>query len=247
MTLDGTHLEEWLVRDDFNDLHHIATREGHVWIANTGFDRVDVFTQEGDFLRGYALTEASADASRPTPDDPYFAREDGSRPLHLRRLADRVHPNHVTFFEGRALVTRFSDRCVQDLTSWEIVIPCTPGYPHDGFVHGDTLWLTCTNGLVLGYQRDAQGGLRETERLDVFEASGACGWCRGLWVGEDVMLVGLTRITRMPRYRWCERPFEDTSTSVLVIDRRTSRLRTEIALEPFGQHPKLFSILEVNP
>lgn len=39
----------------FNDLHHVAIRDGRLYIANTGSDSVDVFSQDGRFIGSHML------------------------------------------------------------------------------------------------------------------------------------------------------------------------------------------------
>jgi hypothetical protein len=40
----------------FNDLHHVAVREGRLYISNTGSDSVDVFSEGGRFIGSYMLS-----------------------------------------------------------------------------------------------------------------------------------------------------------------------------------------------
>ena len=176
--------------------------------------------------------------------DYYSAREPAAAvPFSRRKVRDYVHPNHVSVHEGRLLVTRFLDRAVDDVTTFRRVIEDTPGLPHDGLVDGDRFWISCVNGLAVAYA--IEGGRvtgREVERIDVF-ATGHTGWCRGLLVTRDHVVVGLTAIHRMPRVRWCDRPFEGTETSVICIDRATGRLAGRVELDDRARHPKIFTIL----
>jgi hypothetical protein len=175
----------------------------------------------------------------------YYAPPDASGALSFsrRKVRDYAHPNHVAALDGQVLVTRLLDRAVDDVTTFRRVIADAPGLPHDGLVDGDRFWITCVNGLAVAYaiERGRVTG-REIERLDVF-AAGHTGWCRGLALTRDYLVVGLTSIRRMPRYRWCERPFEETETSVLCVERATGRLAGRIELEDGGRHPKIFSVL----
>jgi hypothetical protein len=187
------------------------------------------------------LNEAAAQEE---PLGAYYSPREPSEPTPFsrRKVRDYAHPNHVAVLEGRLLVTRFIDRAVEDVTTFQRVIEGTPGLPHDGLIDGDRLWLTCVNGLVVAYAiEDGRVTGREIERIDVF-ATGHTGWCRGLAVTRDYVVVGLTAIRRMPRYRWCELPLEETETSVLCIDRATHRLAGRIELEG-ARHPKIFSVL----
>ncbi len=185
-----------------------------------------------------------ASAIEATPVDYYTPHTSAiAQPFSKRKVRDYVHPNHVVVHGSQILVTRFLDRAIDDVTTFRRVIEGTPGLPHDGLVDGDRFWITCVNGLVIAYAIE-HGRVtgREVERFDVF-ATGHTGWCRGLAVTRDHVVVGLTAIRRMPRYRWCDRPFEETETSVLAMDRRTGRLVSRVEIEGGGRQPKIFSVL----
>lgn len=258
-----------------NDLHHVAFDGGRLLVANTGADRVDAFGLDGHYLGGWdfapawvssarygganpsraawqaALRPGWVVAARPLDEEPmdagYYANTAREEPFHARKMRDFVHPNHVAVVDGRVIVTRFQDLAVQDVSDWSHVIPQTPGHPHDGVAEGDRFWLTCTRGVVVAYAIErGRVTARELERMDVFERSGRSGWCRGLAVTSDLIVVGLTAIERMPRYRWCDRPFETTETSILAFERRTGELVSRVDLGAFGTRPKVFDI-EVLP
>lgn len=254
-----------------NDLHHVAVHDGRILVANTGADRIDTFDLDGRFLGGWDLAPAWVGAARhagtnPTRDswkaalapgwsgaspalvhEPveggYYDNTGSEVPFHTRKVRDFVHPNHVAVVEGRVFVTRFQDRAVQDLGDWSLVIPETPGFPHDGVVDGDRFWITCTNGDVVAYAVE-RGRVTEriVERANVFEQTGHTGWCRGLLVTPALLVVGLTAIEKMPRYRWCDRPFDKTETAVVAIDRKRGDLVAHVPLAEFGARPKLFDL-----
>lgn len=255
-----------------NDLHHVAVADDRVHVVNTGLETIDVFSLDGLFLGSHALhpgwlstarqsgfspardaLPALLDARWPSraaavtaqdaklPD--YYSPSSSAAKFSARKVRDYAHANHVTMHDGRLLVTRLLDRAVDDMLSFRRVIEETPGLPHDGLVAGDRFWITCVNGLAVAYAILA-GRVTgsEVERVDVF-ATGYTGWCRGLAVTEEHVVVGLTAIRRMPRYRWCDRPLELTETSVLAIERATGRLTGRVALEEAARHPKIFSVL----
>lgn len=256
-----------------NDLHHVAIAGDRVYVVNTGLEAIDVFTREGRFLGSHALHPGWLSAARQSgfapardalpalldarfpprapdleaepPAGAYYSSPAASEPFSRRKVRDYVHPNHVAVHEGALLVTRFLDRAVDELPSFRRVIEDTPGLPHDGFIDGDRFWITCVNGLAVAYA--IEGGRvtgREVERVDVF-ASGHTGWCRGLAVTRDHVIVGLTAIMGVPRYRWCDLPFEATETSVLCFERRTGRLAARVLLDDGARHPKIFSVLRL--
>lgn len=256
-----------------NDLHHVAVASERVYVVNTGLEAIDVFSRDGTFLGSHALHPGWISAQRQgglSPsrqdwtklrdahwpprlaelrhDEPlgeYYTPRAGAAqmPFSRRKLRDYVHPNHVTVHESQLLVTRFLDRAVDDVTTFARIIEDTPGLPHDGIIHEDRFWLTCVNGLVVAYAID-RGRVTgcEVERFDVFE-TGHTGWCRGLHVTRDHLVVGLTEIRHMPRHRWCDRPIERTETSILLIHRQTGTIEQRVSLSDGKRHAKLFSVL----
>lgn len=254
-----------------NDLHHVAVHEGRVHVVNTGLEAVDIFTLDGLFLgsralhpgwvsaarqRGAPFARASLAAARaatwppaplpeedaPGPSAYYDAELD--TPFGQRKVRDLMHLNHVAFVGRQVLLTCMLERSLFDLTGMVPVIEDIPGAPHDGVLDGDLFWLTCSNGTLVGYEV-AQGQVtgRLVRQLDLFQTTGRSGWCRGLLVTPEHFIVGLSEIRRMPRVRWCERPFSETETSVLCVERRTGTLVARVDLGDPQRQSKVFSIL----
>jgi hypothetical protein len=256
-----------------NDLHDVAVDDrGRLLVVNSGAERVEVFEADGTFSGGWDLAPAWVLSERmkgvnpsraswqralrpgwdtwpPSLDDEPFADDDA---LHAttglsfcrRKTRDFVHPNHITLVDRRPVVTRFLDRSIQDLSDWTRVIPETPGYPHDGDAVGDRFWITCTSGIVVAYA--LEGGRitpREVERLDVPAISGRYGWCRGLVVTEELVVVSLTRVRKRANSRWLDRSVEDTETSILAFEHTSQRLAARVDLGGFGVYPKVFALL----
>jgi hypothetical protein len=256
-----------------NDLHHVTVHEGRLIVTNTGVDRVEVLDMSGQFIGGWDMSPAWITAERlngrnPSRDSWAGALRRGwglessaiehepfppnlaelaspSLPFAIRKTRHFVHPNHITILAGRPLVTRFIDRSIQDLSDWSFPVPETPGHPHDGEVHGDRFWITCTAGLVVAYAiEDGRLTSREVERIDIPERIGRRGWCRGLIVKDDLIVVSLTTVQYMPPFGWPYPDFSNTETSILAIDRRTLKLVAHVDLQTFGQLPKLFGMVE---
>lgn len=256
-----------------NDLHHVAVTRERVYVVNTGLEAIDVFSRDGLFLGSHALHPGWISAQRQAGSSPsrqdwsllrdahwpprvdrlrhdepsgdyYTPRSSAvSAPFSRRKLRDYVHPNHVAILESQLLVTRFLDRAVDDVFALERVIDDLPGYPHDGLVVDDQFWLTCVNGWILAHAIErGRVTAREVARIDAF-ASGHSGWCRGLFVTREHLIVGLTEIRRMPRYRWADRPIEHTETSILLLHRVTGKLEQRVQLNDGKRHTKIFSVL----
>lgn len=236
------NIQPWLVRDNFNDLHNLAFSKNSngevlVWIANTGHDSVECYNFDGMKLSTTKL-KPQPGAFRNEPSDPYFDSPD--TPIYCKKLYDKVHPNAISPCSSKILVSRFSDKSFTSLNGKTV---CSlPSPPHDLSTWNNELWTTTTNGQVWRL-RDTMDQYEPELVIDTFTSTGRSGWCRGLAVHDEVLVVGLTRIDRMPRERWTNRPFSTTVTGIIVIDRSTN---TEIAfsnLEWLGTHPKLFAIV----
>ena len=257
-----------------NDLHHVAVHDGRLLVTNTGLDRIDAFEISGQFVGGWDLSPAWITAERMggcNPSREGFAnalRRDWSPgslslvnepfpealelatspslPFPMLKTRHYIHPNHITMLGGRPLVTRFIDRSIQDLADWSLAIPETPGHPHDGEVYDECFWITCTTGLIVGYAIE-NGRLtsREVERIDIPQRIGRSGWCRGLIVTDQLIVVGLTTVQYMPPFGWSDPDFSKTETSILAIDRHTLKLAARVDMSPFGQLPKLFGMVEL--
>jgi hypothetical protein len=237
-----------LHRPDMNDLHHLAIANEHLYIANTGLDRIDCYQMNGDYLGAYDLIPAWLGHQRQTQasstDNYYQNSLETELPFHRRRLKDSIHPNHLSFCGQQLLVTRFRDCSVQDVQTWRIVIDDLPGYPHDGFVQEGRFWLTTTNGYLLAYAVDASGVTnKRLMQLELFDRFGVSGWCRGLLVTEDYFIVALTRIYERKIVRWCDRATEPTETAIFMIRRQDFSLCAKVNLQKVSPQPKIFTLL----
>ncbi|MHA1248647.1 MAG: hypothetical protein ACTSRP_01515 [Candidatus Helarchaeota archaeon] len=256
-----------------NDLHHVEVTKDKIYVSNTGYDRIDIFDKKFNFIGGYYLEPSWVSNKRYNGINPsynswkasfsldpsgivsklvdegepkgyYFNSNKENLPFHQKKLKDFVHPNHICLLKNHIILTRFADRSIQDLLNWDIVISKTPGYPHDGKKFDDLFWITCTNGFIVGYEIYENSPIEKIiECLNVFKLTNHTGWLRGLFITEDLFIVGLTKISRMPRYRWCDLPFKNTESSIIAIDRYSNKLLYHIDLSGFGSHPKIFEIL----
>lgn len=259
-----------LHQPDMNDLHGVHRAGDRLYVVNTGLDAVDVFTLDGRYEGGYRCEpswvlverwsgrtpsrEEHARLLRPgwTGDAPAFApaadlggyyTAGAAVPLHLRKLRDYVHPNHVTTIGAQVLVTRLADRRVVDVAALRVVLEA-PAPPHDGELDGDRFWITCVDGRVVSYAVEGERVTsREIERIDVTAASERYGWCRGLLVTADHIVVGFSAIRTPPRYPWRTEPFERTTTSIVCLEKRTRRVVARVDLAMEGRHSKVFDLL----
>ena len=263
-----------LQQNDFNDLHHVTVDAmGTIYVCNTGLDAVEVFDGAGCFMgrhgtspawferarvEGWAVERRQYEGIRrvgwhpePSPvkwvttDDEYYQGRD-PRGFHCSITRDYEHPNHVTVVDGHLAVTMLATRVVCCLRTFRTLVE-TEGHPHDGQADGDRFWTTEVDGRITAWGRRRNGPWTDVaERYDVRE-SGVTGWCRGLLIAPESVVVGFTAVRGKPQYRWNGGPFESTSTVVIMLERGTGRLMGRVDIGEPGRHAKVFSILEAEP
>lgn len=253
----------------FNDLHHVAVDGDHLHLANTGQCTVDTFTTDGVFVASRSVLPLWAQHRRFAGHDPddwdvvlgtgwraevpppwgtpaadgYHSEDRHGGLFHQQKVRDHLHLNHVARVGGRLTATAFSDGSLRDLTTLDRLWHDPTLFPHDGVEHGDGLWLTAIDGTLI--ELDA-ATFEERRRIQVFD-TGHHGWCRGLAVTEDHLLVGLTEVrpSRLPRHRWSEAEPATSETSVLLLERASGRLLSRVDLTA-ARHHKLYSILPMG-
>jgi len=245
MDLNTLTVQPWLIRDDFNDLHNLtilkdADGDVQVWVANTGHDRVDCFDFNGT-MRSTTQLKKQPGSLPNNPSNPYF-NSDSDMPIYCQKLYDKVHPNSIILWSSNILVSRFADKSIALLDGTTVYQ--LPAPPHDLSIWKDELWTTTTEGRVWRLLESEKQHELELV-LDTFASTGRSGWCRGLAVHDDVLVVGFTRIVRMPRERWAERPYSETVTGLQIIDRATNRELAFSDLQWLGTHPKLFGVIPI--
>lgn len=248
----GASCEPFLLRDDFNDLHDVSLAPAgstvRFYVANTGLDCIVGVDEAGATRETIPLVPAK-NGIPSSKNDPYFADEDRDKPVFLQKLRDTVHPNAVQARAGDLWVSRFADRCIERIGTRPARIS-VDGCPHDLVFADGWVWFTTTDGRVWRCAEEADEPMAELV-VDTFGTTGRSGWVRGLALGDDgQLLLGFTRISRMPRERWTERPFASTETGILVVDITTGEEVHWESLEALGSHPKVFSIIrrpEVAP
>lgn len=261
-----------LHQPDFNDLHDVAVTDEELLVVNTGCDAIDRFTLGGVFLGRATWTPAWINSRRLQGDEPaglaelcsvgwsgdaprWKARtdEDGyhtppeerARMSFARsRVADRVHPNHVTHVDGEWLATCLYDGALRSLSSMTPRI-AIPGHPHDGTLDGDEVWLTTIDGGIWRVRRPL--GASPPQRVAEAFSPGRVGWCRGLLLTADHVIVGLTEVRRdrLPRHRWADADPDESVTGLVVLDRHGGEVLEYIDLTDRTRHHKIYSIVEI--
>jgi hypothetical protein len=252
-----------------NDLHHVAVQGQRLWVSNTGLGAVDMFAFDGRFVGSHALLPAWANARRILGEDyavgapPIFPgwsgatatewesirHDDGyhdldrlAAPFYRQKVPDYLHVNHVGSIGRRVIATCFEDGTLRDLHDFSVVAKVSGHHLHDGNAHGEGFWVTSTIGAVIELDHST---FVERSRVDLFE-TGHFGWCRGLAVSAQYLVVGLTELRRRPPVGWTKDDTAGSETSVLLLDRRDGRLLARVSLTDRDRHSKIYSILPVS-
>ncbi len=253
-----------LHQPDFNDLHGVLVEpsKGLIHVCNTGLDAIETFDLDARFLGRMALSPAWFEARRlageaverselarvlkagwnevnapsfASPSGDYYTKPSGE-PFHRKKVRDYAHPNHLVRWNGRLIATLLSPRELRCVQGYKAVAKLASP-PHDGVVVGDWLWVTTVDGRIWSVEPSGQ-----THLLTDVSATGHSGWCRGLFVCNEGIAVGLTAIQRRPQYAWRDFPYEQTETSVLWLERETGRLMGRVLFDG-ERFPKVFALL----
>lgn len=260
---------------DWNDIHDIKIFGNLIYIANTGKESIDIISDKGIYLNSFDFhplwinekrfngmqidiealklnNDLTIKANRPSLEaqlvEPYFSESGKELPFLGKKLIDCYHINHICKTKYQTLVTLFMQKQIFDLNSMEVVITNLKSHPHDGFIFQDEFWITCVDGNIFCYKIINRLVTNELKyHYDIFALTGHTGWCRGLWVTRDYLIIGLTQIQvgKMPESRWSGYPVEKTETSILLFDRKTEKLLSFVDLsckegsKVFGFYPEV--------
>lgn len=169
----------------FNDVHHAVRLHGRVHVVSTGLDAVFVLDDAGCVVEEFSATGAS----------PWerFDRGTDYRKVHTTK-PHRAHPNYAFVADGRRWVTRFEQHDALPMDGGGAPLPVADAPIHDGEPHEGALWFTAVNGQVLVADPRA-GAVTARHDLNRFQPDGTpLGWCRGIHVEPDRVLVGFSRL-----------------------------------------------------
>lgn len=228
-----------------NDVHHVRPApDGSLYVANTGLDSVFQMTVDGSVLREWGVLG----------DDPWarFSRDVDYRKV-LSTKPHRAHPNHVFFLDGEVWVTRCNQKDVVCLTREEPPIRIGEHYIHDGIRHGDRLYFTGVAGEVIVVDAKERRVLRRHDLARIVGGDLPLGWCRGIEVlDDDLVVVAFSRLRPTKwseNVRWVKHALGGEGADLLptrlaLFDLARERLVRNIDLEPAGMNV-VFSVHRV--
>jgi len=170
----------------FQNLHHVAPYNNTIAVASTGLDLI-VFLDK-DTLK-------PVDFQHALDKDPWHKY---SMDVDYRKLVSlkphESHPNYIFEINNEPWVTRFNQKDAVCLADKNKTIQIGVERLHDGFVTGDSIYFTSVNGCIVKANAISLD-VEEVVDLNEIDRSGApLGWCRGLFVEDDIAYVGFSRI-----------------------------------------------------
>src|SRR2546426_1284606 len=162
----------------FNDLHHVCpSREGTVFVVNTGLDMVVEVSAEGRVLREWSVL--GEDPWRRFSPDIDYRKVPTTKP-------HKSHPNFVFELGEDVWATRAVQGDAVCLTRPGLRIGLGKELVHDGHFHDGKIYFTTVDGTLVIVGQDS---LRVEQVVDLKtidnEAKALLGWCRGVMVLDE--------------------------------------------------------------
>jgi|GEM_PF-225964 len=173
----------------FNDLHHVITHKGTLYIANTGLDCVSIYNSKTHSLE-HQPAIISAEHCRVEPDIDY--RLIASTKPHF------VHPNHLFVVDDEVWVTRCDTMDAVSINDHTRRIFIGEHLVHDGVVFKNRIYFTCVDGNIKVFDVATLAKVHDTN-LNEFIPN-INGWCRGIMpVSSNLVVVGLSKYRQSKR------------------------------------------------
>lgn len=233
LKLDRNSLE--IVTDyedqEFNDLHSLNVDKGHIYVANTGRDSIDIFNHQLQLQQRIDCLNTDEWQKRCSGDyvvsGNYFDSSDCTLAFNQRKVPDKWHLNHVfkapECLGGQVVATSFSARRLLDVTSMQPVSSNFPSQPHDGFIYKEGLWVSTVCGKI--YRAPLQIPFHFEMVCDLFQIAPHQGWCRGLLIADGLMFIGITSIYEATkRTNWLSGSLEETRSGIYQLSMETMEI-----------------------
>lgn len=227
----------------FNDLHHVRPASNdNLLVAVTGLDMVVEITLQGEIVNEWNVLG----------EDPWerFSKEIDYRKI-LTTKPHQSHPNFVFQIENNIWASRFEQRDAICLTNPGQRIDIGIERIHDGIIFNDKVYFTTVDGQIVIADIKGKKVNRVVNLNNIAYNGQALGWCRGIHVlDEDLVIVGFSRLrpTKIrENLRWVKRrfgsnkPVGNRPTRIALYDLKAGELCWEHALEDAGLNA-VFSI-----
>ena len=200
-------------------------------ITNTGFDSIEIYDIEGQFIQTIGLLSFKEAEDRfsgkgqPQVSDNYYDNDD-NKPFNQRIIKDKFHLNNCTVIDNRLIATSFTKKTLIDLSLYREIAPPLPTYIHDCLVYDDKIWITSVDGKIYYRDKNINEIFDFKEYVDLFEIGKYYGWCRGLYFSEKFVYIGITQInSEVSQKRWNTNiPIEKTKTGIIKMNFRNKEI-----------------------
>ena len=160
----------------YNDLHHVCFIDGDMHVVSTGLDCVVQHDGVGEPKQWHHALGKDISSCFDLNKD---WRQEATTKPHAS------HPNFCFNTPHGLWMTRFKQKDAVCVSEPERRIPIDVGNPHDGLVHGASVWFTTTNGHLV--QSDPETCIVQNV-YDMNQASKdgiPPGWCRAAYRGAN--------------------------------------------------------------
>ena len=207
----------------FNDLHEITLHKNRLYVANTGFESVDIIDLATKNIERIDLLGENIRKYRPE-----YQQDQDSKP-HLHHISSITIDDEENIILGMVRQQR-----ILNLTKWEWIGSKYSSPVHDvEFIDGK-IWFTTVGGLISNSE----------ENWNLADYQSEIGWTRGLAVTDEGMYVGTTAIRESNHdyYRIItDSTTERTGAKICFISNKNQDLNNGIPLQKM-ENRKIFSI-----
>lgn len=226
----------------FQNLHHVSPYKNTVAVVSTGLDMVIFLDKETFKPVEFKNVLGKAPWHRHSMDVDY--RKFVSLKPH------ESHPNYIFEINDESWVTRFNQKDAVCLENINKTINFGVERLHDGYVTGNNVYFTSVNGCILQANINTLD-VEKVINLNEIENSGVpLGWCRGLFVENDIAYVGFSRIRNTKvkeNLKWVVNMVKTNkvkNTRIAVYDLKSKVKLDEIEMPDTSIHA-LYSIIPV--
>lgn len=212
---------------DFNDLHEIILHKNKLYVANTGFESIDIIDIDSKVIERIDLLGANLRSKRPD----YQQNQDSKPHLH--------HISSITINdEDDIIIGLVRQQRILNLTKWEWMGGKQQSPVHDvEFVDGN-IWFTTVGGVI-----------SNSEHVwNLADYQPEIGWTRGLAVTDEGIYVGTTAIRESNHdyYSLITNSItRKTEAGICFISTKTEGLSSHINTKN-ARREKIFSIKKIS-
>ena len=207
----------------FNDLHEITLHKNRLYVANTGYESVDIIDLATKKIERIDLLGEVIRKNRPK-----YQQNQDSKP-HLHHISSITIDDNENIILGMVRQQR-----ILNLTKWEWIGSKYSSPVHDvEFIDGE-IWFTTVGGLICN----------SVETWNLADYQSEIGWTRGLAVTDEGMYVGTTAIRESNHDYYkiiTDSLTKRTKANICYIPFKKNSERLEIEITNAGNR-KIFSI-----